>query len=183
MGHRTTEQLNASAERVRGAPADAGELRMIVRRPASGEREVLTEAELGTEAGVVGDNWLERGSRKTDDGSAHPEMQLNIMNARVAELLADTDDERAMAGDQLYLDLDLTESNLPAGTRLALGDAVIEVTAEPHTGCAKFAERFGMDAARWVNSPVGKELRARGINAKVVQAGAIRVGDRARKQG
>ncbi len=116
------------------------------------------------------------------DGSADPEMQLNIMNARVASLVADGPDRRELAGDQLYLDMDLSPDNLPPGTQLEIGGAVIEVTEPPHTGCRKFAARFGKDAVVFVNSGPGKKLNFRGINAKVVRSGDIRVGDVARKR-
>ena len=132
-------------------------------------------------AGLVGDTWKVRGSRRTTDGSAHPEMQLNIMNARAARLVAGDDDRRQLAGDQLYFDLDISVANLPPGTQLALGTAVIEVTAQPHTGCAKFARRFGEEALKFVNSDVGKQLRLRGMNAKVVVPGTVRAGDEVRK--
>src|SRR5207247_88617 len=131
--------------------------------------------------GLVEDNWRTRGSSRTVDGSSHPEMQLNLMNARVIALVAQERERWPLAGDQLYLDLDLSSENLPPGTRLALGSAVIEVTAEPHTGCQKFVARFGREAMQFVNSPVGRQLNLRGINAKVVQPGVIRVGDVARK--
>jgi len=127
--------------------------------------------------GLVGDNWKARGSRSTPDGSANPDMQLNVMNARVIELLAQSKDRWALAGDQLFVDFDLSETNVPAGTRLAIGKAVIEVTPPPHTGCKKFSARFGVDAMKFVNSPEGKQLHLRGINAKIVQPGIIRVGD------
>ncbi|MCX6048050.1 MAG: MOSC domain-containing protein, partial [Chloroflexi bacterium] len=118
---------------------------------------------------------------RTTDGSSHPDMQLNIMNSRVIALVAQDKDRWALAGDQLFIDLDLSEDNLPPGTQLALGSAVIEVTNQPHTGCAKFVARFGLDAMKFVNSAEQKQLHLRGINAKVVQPGTIRVGDRAKK--
>jgi MOSC domain-containing protein YiiM len=139
------------------------------------------EAELDLVEGLRGDGWRTRGSRETADGSAHPEMQLTLMNARAAELVAGDKDRRALAGDQLYLDLDLSIDNLPPGMRLAIGSAVIEITAPPHTGCRSFTNRFGSDATRFVNSREGKRLRLRGANAKVVQAGIVRWGDRAWK--
>ncbi len=139
------------------------------------------EGQLDKDVGLVGDTWFRRSSSRTADGSPHPDMQLNIMNARVIALLAQDKERWPLAGDQLFIDLDLTERNLPAGTRLALGSAVIEVTSQPHTGCEKFVARFGANATKFVNSPEGKQLRLRGINAKVVQAGTIRVGDLARK--
>jgi hypothetical protein len=175
--HRTAEELDAFVEVLRRAPADAGRLELVVRRPAVGEREVLEEGELSREAGLVGDTWRSRGSKRTEDGSAHPDMQLNVMSARLVSFLAVDPARRALAGDQLYVDLDLSHANLPAGTRLAVGEAVIEVTDQPHLGCAKFLERFGEPAMRFVNSPLGRELRLRGLNARVVVPGAVRPGD------
>lgn len=163
--HLTTRQLEEGLAHLTQAPADEGRLEMMVRRPAVGEREVLEQAELDTADGLVGDTWRQRRSSRTADGSAHPDMQINIMSAR----------------DQLFLDMDLSAANLPPGTRLALGSAVLEVTPQPHTGCGKFVERFGLEAMTFVNSPAGRALNLRGINARVVTAGTIRVGDRARK--
>jgi hypothetical protein len=174
-------ELEAGLEDVRRSPKDGGVLQMIVRRPRVGEREVLDEAELDVVEGLVGDNWKMRSSKRTVDGSPHPDMQLNIMNARLATLVARERGRWPLAGDQLFVELDLSEENLPAGTRLSIGAAIVEVTAEPHTGCGKFVERFGLDAMMFVNSPLGRQLHLRGINAKVVQRGAIRVGDVIRK--
>lgn len=174
---RTTDELDAGIEHIRSSPRNVGTLGMIVRRPAVGEREVLASGELDLAVGLVGDTWIDRGSRRTDDGSSHPDMQLNIMNARAIDLIAGDRSRWPLAGDQLYVDLDLGHDHLPAGTRLAMGDAVVEVTDQPHTGCAKFSARFGLDALRWVNSPVGKELRLRGLNAKVIRPGTITAGD------
>ena len=117
----------------------------------------------------------------TVDGSPHPEMQINVMNVRVTALVAQQPDRWALAGDQLYVDLDLSAANLPPGTRLALGSAIIEVSAEPHTGCGQFVQRFGVDAQKFVNSPIGRQMNLRGINAKVVQSGIVCVGDIVRK--
>ena len=179
--HLTRAALEAGLDRIRQSPADGGILELIVRRPATGQREVLPAAELDPASGLVGDNWRTRGSGSTPDGSAHPDMQLNVMNARAIALLAGSRDRWPLAGDQLYVDLDLSTANLPPGTRLALGGAVIEVTAVPHTGCAKFTQRFGQEAMKFVNSPVGRPLNLRGINARVLQAGPIRAGDVVRK--
>lgn len=179
--HLTITELEAGLDEIRRSPKDEGLLEMIVRRPQPGEREVLAEGELHPADGLVGDNWRVRGSSRTEDGSAHPEMQLNVMNSRVIALLAQGKDYWPLAGDQLYLDMDLSEENLPAGTRLSLGTAVIEVTAQPHTGCKKFVARFGPEAMRFVNTGVGRELRLRGINAKVVRGGVIRVGQVTKK--
>ena len=156
---------------------------LIVRRPAVDAREVLEEGELNADEGLSGDTWRMRSSSRSEDGRAHPDMQLNVMSARAAALVAQSDDRWALAGDQLFVDFDLSAANLPAGTRLAVGEAVVEVTAQPHTGCRKFVDRFGLDAMKFVNSPVGRELNLRGINAKVVQAGIVRVGDTVRKIG
>lgn len=180
---RSMEELLAGLSAVEAAPADEGGLELIVRRPRAGEREVVETAELDLVEGLAGDNWKARGSKRTKDGSAHPDMQLNVMSARAAALFAGTRDRWALAGDQLYVDLDLSVQNLSAGVRLAIGDAVVEVTAVPHTGCKKFLERFGRDALKLVNSDRGKALRLRGLNAKVVRAGVIRVGDVAKKVG
>jgi tRNA (Thr-GGU) A37 N-methylase len=162
---------------VRRSPADHGRLDMIVRRPAVGEREVLASGMLNTEVGLVGDNWLARGSRSSADGRAELDAQLNIMNIRCARLVAGGDERVSLAGDQLFVDLDLSPSNLPAGTQLRIGTAVIEVTAKPHTGCAKFTQRFGLAAHRWINGKAGQQDRLRGICAKVVVAGDIAAGD------
>jgi MOSC domain-containing protein YiiM len=181
--HLSTAAIEAGLDEIRQAPADVGVVELIVRRPAVDEREVLEEGRLDERLGLVGDTWIGRRSGRTEDGSPHPDMQLNVMNARVIRLLADSADRErwALAGDQLYLDLDISEANLPAGTRLALGSAVIEVTDQPHTGCQKFSSRFGLDALRFVNSPVGRELHLRGINARVVEGGTVRAGDTVRK--
>jgi hypothetical protein len=179
--HLTMEELEAAVDHLRQAPKDKGILHLIVCRPKTDEREILDEAQLDPIGGLIGDNWSVRGSSRTPDGSAHPEMQLNIMNARVTALVAQEIERWPLAGDQLYLDMDLSKENLPAGSRLALGSAVIEVSPLPHTGCHKFVSRFGTDAMKFVNSPLGKELCLRGINAKVVQAGTVRKGDTARK--
>ena len=181
MEHRTTADLEAALDDVRAAPKGVGVVDLIVARPAEGEREVLAEGALDVSVGLVGDNWSRRGSRQTADGSAHPEMQLNVISSRLSRFVAVDPERRMLAGDQLHVDLDLSEENLPPGTRLALGSAVIEVTAQPHLGCAKFVERFGRDAMRFVNSPIGRQLRLRGLNAKVVMAGTVRPGDEIRK--
>lgn len=181
MTHRTIDELEAALHDIRRAPADAGHVDLVVRRPEPGRREVLHEGTLDAAQGLVGDNWLTRGSRHTPDRSADPLMQLNVINVRVSRLVAVDPDRRPLAGDQLHLDLDLSEDNLPAGTRLKVGTAVIEVTAKPHNGCAKFVQHFGRDAMRFVNSPTGRQLRLRGLNAKVVSGGVVRPGDTVHK--
>ena len=181
MRHLSTHEIEAGLDEIRRSPKDDGVLHLIVRRPQIGAREILDEAELDTTAGLVGDTWSQRKSSRTADGSPHPDMQLNVINARTIALLAQAKERWPLAGDQLFIDMDLSEDNLPAGTRLALGSAVIEITSQPHTGCGKFVERFGADAMQFVNSPTGRSLRMRGLNARVVRAGRIRAGDLVRK--
>jgi hypothetical protein len=181
MSHLRTAELEAGLDSIRSSPADVGRLELIVRRPAPNEREVLTEGRLDPAAGLEGDDWSRRKGWSTPDGSLDPNTQLNVMNARTVALVAGDPDRRALAGDQLYLDLDISEANLPPGTRVAVGEAVIEVTEVPHTGCAKFTSRFGLDATRFVNAH--RDLRLRGMNARVVVAGTIRPGDEVRKLG
>lgn len=183
MKHVRMEELRAGLDEVRRAPRDNGVIRLIVRRPGVDEREILLEGRLDEREGLVGDTWRRRGSGRTADGSPHPDMQLNIMNARAAALVAVEQERWSLSGDQLYVDMDLSTANLPAGTQLALGTAVIEVTDQPHTGCGKFVSRFGVDAMTFVNSPLGRELCLRGINAKVVRPGTIRQGDLVKKIG
>jgi hypothetical protein len=177
----TLDQLESSLPLIREAPRDRGVLRMIVRRPDTEQREVLEQGKLDLAHGLVGDNWRTRGSKKTPDGSAHPDMQITIMGARTIELLAATRDRWALAGDQLFIDLDLSQENLPPGTRLAVGEAVVQISELPHTGCRKFEARFGPDALKFVNSPMGRQLRLRGLNAKIIQSGVIRTGDAVQK--
>lgn len=177
MNPLTTEQIEAGLADVLASPKDTGTLELVLRRPDVEQREVLDAVELNIAEGVAGDNWNQRSSTRTDDGSPHPDMQLNVMNARFASLIAQSPDRRQLAGDQLYIDMDISEQNMPPGTRLAIGNAVIEVTDQPHTGCKKFTQRFGLDAHRFVNSDRGKALRLRGLNAKVVTEGKISTGD------
>jgi hypothetical protein len=175
--HRTTDELDAGLDEIRRSPRDHGVLELIVARPGNFERSEPTEAVIDPVVGLVGDNWRARGSRHTEDGSAEPARQITLMNVRAAALVAVVPERRALAGDQLYVDLDLSTENLPAGTRLQVGEAVLEVTGLPHTGCVKFTERFGAVAGRWVNVGRGREVNARGINATVVTGGTVRVGD------
>jgi hypothetical protein len=180
--HLTTEELEAGLDEIRRAPADEGTIELIVRRPAEGEREVLAEGVLDLAEGLAGDRWSAHRSSRTPDGSPNVQTQLTLMNARVVDLVAAGERQRwALAGDQIYVDLDISEENLPAGTRLALGSAVIEVTPEPHTGCVKFASRFGNDAHRFVNTKPYRHLRLRGLNAKVIEPGTVSSGATIRK--
>jgi len=180
--HLTTDELQAAFTALAPSPKNGGALQLIVRRPRPGEREVVETGELDPVDGLVGDNWSSRGSPRTPDGRADPNCQLNIMNARVVALVAGDKSRWPLAGDQLFVDFDLSEENVPPGTRLAIGSAVVEVTPPPHTGCAKFVQRFGVDATKFVNSEMGRRLHLRGVNAKVVRRGVIQVGDVVNKQ-
>src|SRR5262245_55869642 len=170
MVQRTTDELLAGLDHIRSSPVDGGTVELIVRRPAVDLREVLDEGDLDTVVGLVGDRW-HLGSSPTNDS------QLTVINARLAQLIASERQNWSLAGDQLYVDLDLSVENLPPGTRLSVGGAVIEVSEVPHTGCAKFSARFGTEALTFVNKGPRRELRLRGLNARVVEAGRVRVGD------
>jgi len=177
----TTKELEAGLDEVRRSPKDEGTLEMIVCRPTSDERRLLNEGRIELDEGLLGDNWRARGSASSPDGSANIDAQITIMNSRAAMLLGQSRERWQLAGDQLIIDMDISADNLPPGTRLAIGSAVLEVSDKPHTGCKKFVARFGLEAMEFVNSPVGRELHLRGINTRVVQAGLVRVGDRIRK--
>lgn len=174
--HLSTNEIEEKIAEVLESPKDNGTLEMIVRRPAENKREVIESGFLSVENGLVGDNWLTRGSSRTDNGLGHPEMQLNLMNWRFANLIAGSRNRVQLAGDQLFVDLDLSPDNLPPGTRLSIGEAVIEITAVPHLGCKKFVERFGIDAMKFANSDFGRSHNLRGVNAKVITAGDLAVG-------
>lgn len=171
----TPSELEAGLDDVRAAPQGEGTLELIVVRPAVDEREVPDAASLDVDQGVVGDRWLASG--RSGRRPANPKAQVTLMSSRAAALVAGDRERWPLAGDQLYVDLDLSDENLPPGSRLSLGSAVLEVTDEPHTGCKKFTTRFGLDAMAFVNSPVGRALNLRGINARVVESGTVRVGD------
>lgn len=174
MVHRTTAELEAGLSAILSAPRDAGVLAMILRRPAERQREILEAGELDRDLGLVGDRW----SIPTPEKAPHPDKQITVMSARVIALIAGTD--WAPAGDQLFVDLDLTEANLPVGAHLAIGDAILEVTPAPHTGCKKFAERFGLDALAWTKAPATAHVRLRGLHARVIAPGAVRRHDAVR---
>jgi hypothetical protein len=178
---KTLDELAAALPHIRQSPDDTGTLALIVRRPQVDGREVLAEGELNVAEGLAGDTWKQRRSSRTPDGAPHPDMQLNLMNTRVVDAIAGGIKRWPLAGDQLFVDFNLSRANVPAGTRLAIGDAIIEVTSQPHTGCGKFSARFGVDALRFVNSPEGRALGLRGINARVIQPGVIRPGDTVQK--
>jgi MOSC domain-containing protein YiiM len=173
--HLTIAELDRGLDEIRQSPSDGGNVQMLVRRPQTDAREMLTSARLDTEVGLVGDNWHASGV------DAHLDMQLTLMNTRVIALIARNESRWSLAGDQIYLDMDLSVDNLPIGSQLAIGDAIVEISSLPHLGCRKFADRYGADAVRFVNSETGKQLRLRGVNARVVRSGDIAVGDVARK--
>jgi hypothetical protein len=179
--HLSMEELEAGMEDIRQSPKENGVVKMIVRRPNVDERECVDEAELTIDDGLVGDNWKPRGSSSTPDGSANIQAQVTVTNARAIALMAQDEARWPLAGDQFYVDFDLSDDNIPPGTRLAIGSAVLEVSAKPHTGCNKFSSRFGLEALKFVNSAEGKHLHLRGINTRVIQAGTIHVGDTVRK--
>jgi MOSC domain-containing protein len=173
-GDRTQDELAAGLDHVRESPREVGTLEMIVGRPAVDERVLLVSGELHVDRGLVADRWS-RGSKP------NPKAQLTVMNARAAQLVAGDRSRWALAGDQLYADFDLSPENIPPGTRLAIGSAVIEVSDQPHLGCEKFAARFGRTAREFANSPEGTSVSFRGINTRVVKSGTVRVGDSVRK--
>lgn len=179
--HLTIAELEEGLDKIRQSPKQNGTLALLVRRPQTETREILEEGELSLTEGLVGDNWKTRGIGSSPNWSPNIETQLTVMNARAIAHIAQDKDRWHLAGDQLFVDFDISEDNLPTGTKLSIGSAMIEVTAEPHNGCKKFVSRFGLDAMHFVNSPVGKQLHLRGINAKVVQPGIIRVGDVVKK--
>jgi hypothetical protein len=178
MRERPLAELEVGLADILAAPRSPGRVVLIARRPGIGERELLRSATLDVDQGLVGDGWATRGSKRMPDGSSDREAQVTIMSSRVAGLLAGgSPEDWALAGDQLYVDLALGVENLPPGSRLRLGTAVVEVSAVPHTGCVKFAGRFGSDALRFVSSPNGRQHRLRGVNTRVVISGEVRVGD------
>ena len=179
--HLSMQQLTDGLTDIQASPKDEGRLEMIVRRPDVEEREVIEQGRLDLTNGLEGDNWLSRGSASTPDGSADREAQITIMNARVIQLLTQDREDWQWAGDQFFVDLDLSVDNLPPGTQLAIGSAIVEVSAKPHNGCKKFSERFVVDALKFISASENKHMRMRGINARVVQAGEFKTGDKVRK--
>ena len=177
VNHLDMNGLEAGIDYILDTPADKGLVRMIVSRPETGIRKILKSASLDTIEGLIGDNWKDRGSSSTSDKSADPETQITIMNSRVIELIAHSSDRWKLAGDQLFIEIDISRNNLPPGSKLKVGSAVIEVSGKPHTGCQKFSQRFGLDALKFVSTPMARELCFRGINARVMKSGIVTVGD------
>ena len=181
LKHLSAAELEAGLDEIRISPKDQSVLDLIVSRPEEDARETMELADLHVEVGLVGDTWRDWPSIRSGDGKAHPDMQITMMNSRVAALVAQSMDRWPLAGDQLFVDLDLSKVNVPPGTRISVGAAILEVTNQPHTGCEKFAARFGIDALKLISSPIGRELQLRGINLKVVHGGEIRPGDAVKK--
>jgi MOSC domain-containing protein YiiM len=175
---RQAEGFESRLSEVQAAPADNGRVELIVRRPVPEQREILAQADLDLDLGLVGDHWAARDRENTP---VYMDAQLTVISTRVLAIIEPDQSRWPLAGDQLYVDLDLSEANLPAGTRLAVGSSVIEISETPHTGCAKFSSRFGSDALRWINSPIGRAHRMRGLNARIVEPGTVRTGDTIRR--
>ena len=180
-GHLSEAELATGLPHVRQSPADGGTVVQIVVRPDRDLRELPPSCTVTPEAGIPADRWSRHCTHQLPDGRLNPETQLTLMNTRCLALLAGSRDRWALAGDNLLVDLDLSEVNLATGQRLKIGEAILEITAKPHTGCSKFSKRFGADALKFVNSPEGKVLRLRGVHAQVIQPGRITVGDRIEK--
>ena len=179
--HLSTPDLEAGLEQIRNSPKNQSVLDMIVSRPEEDAREIMKLADLDVVVGLVGDTWQDRPSARSGDGKAHPDMQITLMNSRVADLVAQSKERWPLSGDQLFADLDLSKTNVPPGTRISVGKAVLEATDQPHTGCKKFASRFGVDALKFISSPATEVLQLRGINLKVVEGGEIKPGDIVKK--
>lgn len=176
--HRTIAELESMLDDLLSAPQDAGPIEMIVRRPRENQREIVQSAELSSEEGLVGDSWIDRVDA---NGDPHMAAQLTLMNSRVTDAVAGARERWPLAGDQIYVDMDISVMNLPPGSRIQVGDAVVEISETPHTGCAKFAGRFGKEALRFANVGVGRDNRFRGVNAFVVESGPVKVGDKITK--
>lgn len=174
MDQRETAASSERISHIAGSPRDDGTVEMIVRRPTVDEREVVMSARVEPGRGLDGDSWSSRPHPSSD-------AEITLMNARCVALFAGDADRWPLAGDQLYVDLDLSVVNLPAGSRLRVGTVLLEVSDKPHTGCTKFSARFGEEALAFVNSDEGKAMRLRGMNCRVIEAGVVRAGDRLTK--
>ncbi|MGH6897435.1 MAG: MOSC domain-containing protein [Geminicoccaceae bacterium] len=179
--HLSLDELNDGLAEILRSPKGRGTLRAIVIRPETNARISLPQCEVSPEGGVHGDNWVKGCWMSLPDGRPHPDVQVTIMNARTIALIAQDEARWPLAGDNLIADLDLSADNLPAGTRLSVGSALLEITAVPHKGCRKFAARFGVHATRFVNSREGTRLHLRGIYARIVEPGMVGVGDAVEK--
>jgi hypothetical protein len=179
--HLTIAELEAGLPPIQDAPRDHGVVRGIVIRPASDQRLSLTRCDFSLAGGVHGDAWARGCWKSLPDGRPDPDVQVAIMNSRAIALIARDPGCSPLAGDNLFADFNLSRESLFAGQQLAVGTVILEITDVPHNGCSKFAERFGADAVKFVNSEAGKRLRLRGVYARVVQDGTVSVGDVIRK--
>ncbi len=179
--HKTMEELRAGLPDILASPADGGEVKAVVIRPASGQRTEVPSCEVSLAGGMHGDHWAKGCWKTTADGRPHPDVQICMMNSRCIDLVAGERSNWAQAGDNLFVDMDFSPENLPPGQRLAVGSAVLEITDTPHKGCQAFIDRYGRDACVFVNVGDGAKYNLRGIYARVVDAGTISVGDRMRK--
>jgi hypothetical protein len=175
--HLSLEKLRQGLDEIRQSPKDRGILKAIVIRPETDARVSLQRCELSPDGGVHGDSWAKGCWMSLPDGRPHPDVQVTIMNARTIALIAKEEARWPLAGDNLLVDLDFSAGNLSPGTRLSVGSALLEITDVPHKGCKKFAERYGVDATRFVNAREGLRLHLRGIYARIVEAGVVAVGD------
>jgi hypothetical protein len=173
MRHRTIAELEPHLDHLAASPKDVGVLELVVCRPARHTRRILDEGMLDAQLGLVGDSWSARAEE-----SVRPDIQVSLINARMVALLSSDPERQALCGDQLYVDLDLSVENLPAGSRVKVGDAVVEISSTPHLGCGIFLHHFGREATRFVNSREGRRLRLRGAKGRVVTGGAVSTGDK-----
>jgi MOSC domain-containing protein YiiM len=180
--HATEAELEQGLPTVLASPRDAGQLEAIFVRPAPNERRALSSANLTVAGGIEGDRWAKDSRSRLEDGRSDPCCQVSLMNVRFLRQIAGSEDTLCLAGDNLIVDLDLSEANLPAGSRLAIGDSVIlEISSKPHTGCSKLESRYGRDARTFMNNKRGKALHLRGRYGFVVTGGQIALGDAVRK--
>lgn len=175
--HASKDRLEKGWSDILSSPKDQGTLEMIVIRPVPEERKILEEGTLDLTDGLVGDCWKIKTSSSRSDGGPNPDKQVTVMNTRAIQLIAGDRNRWPLAGDQLYVDLDLSEKNLQPGDQVRIGEAILEVSEAPHTGCKKFVQRYGLEAMKFVNSPEGRKYNLRGINARVIRGGAIKTGD------
>lgn len=181
--HLSKEQIEARLDWIKASPADKGTLAGLCIRPELNQRRELESCLLSPEGGVEGDFWVRQCWKKLEDGSSDPIVQVAIMNARAVDVVAGSRDRWKLAGDQLFVDFDLSEDRIAPGDRLQIGEAVVEIAPIPHTGCDLFRDRYGMDAVKFINSKLGKSLRLRGVFAQIVRGGMVRLGDPVQKAG
>jgi hypothetical protein len=181
MNYKTKSILDAGLAHIQASPADQGKLDMIVVRPSKRQRATPNHVHLSARGGVEGDHWAMGCWKSLPDGSPDPSVQVAIMNSRCLDLISPTKAAWALAGDNLIIDLDLSTQNLIAGQRIEIGTAMLEITAVPHNGCALFKDRFGTDALKFISAPSSRQLRLRGVYAKVIQDGDVLIGDIVKK--